>query len=47
MVKRAKCRIYSICQQTSSLITVALLKDLRADVIFLPKSANTIFADVF
>ena len=25
-------------------MTVALLNDLRAEVIFLPKSANTIFA---
>jgi len=29
---------------TSSLIMVALLKDLKAEVIFLPRSAKTIFA---
>ncbi len=33
-----------VSSTTSSLMTVALLNDLRAEVIFLPKSANTIFA---
>ena len=41
-----KWRLYNTARvlgwQTSSLITVALLSDLRAIVIFLPRSANTI-----